>query len=468
MNENIADQFERILGAQQVITHGDKLTSACLDFFGHWQGNAEAILFPANTEQVASCLRICNQHHISVTVQGGKTGLVAGSVPSQSSDGVILNLQKLKGIREVDISNRSVVVEAGVTLTELNSHLASSNLHFPISIGSESECQIGGLISTNAGGHGVFRYGMSRHQLLGVEAVLPDGRITSNLRALRKDNVGYDFGQLLCGAEGTLGIVTQAALKVLPQPRQCVTTLLAVSDIKAVIDLYTTLSFDLSDFLSAFELMPAASRELIETHVKDSAPPEIERSDWYVLLQAETTSATLPLETLVSESITNALQTGEVLDAVIAQNESQRVQLWKFRENIVFAQRKHGPVLPHDLSVRVSRIPELLEQGRAAVSRIHKEVTFITFGHVGDGNLHFNVVHNGPDKAFRDTYGPAIEAALCEVVNSLDGSISAEHGIGRKKKELVRFSRDATAIELMKSTRHCFDPVPTLNPDVLF
>lgn len=468
MNEEIANKFEQILGTQALVQHGEKLDSACSDFFGHWHGRADAILYPANTQEVAQCLKICNQHSISVTVQGGNTGLVAGSVPSQSEGGVILNLRRLKGIREVDVPNRSVVVEAGVTIAELNSHLALSDLHFPISIGSDSACQIGGMISTNAGGHGVFRYGMSRHQLLGVEAVLADGRIISNLRALRKDNVGYDFGQLLCGAEGTLGIVTLTALKVLPRPRQYVAILIAISDIKKVIDLYTQLSVDLSEFLSAFELIPAAARELVETHYIDSAPPEIEHAHWYVLLQAETTSATLPLEILVSESLGPALESGDVVDAVIAQSESQRAQLWKFRESIVYSQRKHGPVLPHDLSVRVSKIPELLERGREAVMGICKDVRFVTFGHVGDGNLHFNVVHNGPDKMFRESYGPAIEEALCAVVHSLDGSISAEHGIGRKKKEFVHYSRDEVTIDLMQSTRRGFDPMLTLNPDVLF
>jgi FAD/FMN-containing dehydrogenase len=468
MKPEIAEQFKRVLGAQWIVQHGELLASACTDFFGHWQGRAEAILYPATTEETAACLKICNQCSMSVTVQGGKTGLVAGSVPSQSGSGVILNLQRLKAIREVDVPNRSVVVEAGVTIAELNSHLALSNLHLPISIGSDSACQIGGMISTNAGGHGVFRYGMSRHQLLGVEAVLGDGRILSNLRALRKDNVGYDFGQLLCGAEGTLGVVTLAALKVLPLPRQCVTIFLAIRDIETVIDLYTQLSFDLSEFLSAFELIPAAARQLVETHVKDSAPPDIEHTQWYILLQAETTSATLPLESLVSESLQAALRSGDVVDAVIAQSESQRAQLWKFRENVVFSQRKHGPVLPHDLSVRVSKIPELLERGREAVTRICKDVSFVTFGHVGDGNLHFNIVHNGPDCTFRETYGAAIELALCEVVSSLDGSISAEHGIGRKKQGLVHFSRDSTAVDLMKSTRRCFDSALTLNREVLF
>ncbi len=468
MKEGIAEQFERVLDAQRIVQHGEKLDSACSDFFGYWQGRAEAILYPETTEEVASCLKICNSCSLSVTVQGGNTGMVAGSVPSQSEGGVILNLQKLKGITDLDVPNRSVVAEAGVTIAELNSHLAYSDVHFPISIGSDSECQIGGMISTNAGGHSVFRYGMSRHQLLGVEAVLPDGRIISNLRSLRKDNVGYDFGQLLCGAEGTLGIVTKAALKVIPLPRQCVTVLLAISSIENVIDLYTQLSTDLSEFLSAFELIPAAARKLVEAHFEDSVPPELEYSNWYVLLQAETSSPALPLEALVIDSLEAALNTGKVVDTVIAQSDSQRAQLWKFRENLVFSQRKHGPVLPHDLSVRVSRIPELIDRGCEAVSRIYSDVSFITFGHVGDGNLHFNVVHNGPDESFRSTYADAIEIALCEVVHSLDGSISAEHGIGRKKRDLVHYSRDKATIDLMKSTRRCFDANLTLNPDVLF
>lgn len=468
MKEEIARQFEQILEDRQFLRDGQKLTDACTDFFGNWQGQAHAILYPENTQQVSECLKLCSLHSIPVTVQGGKTGLVAGSVPSQSDDGVILSLAKMARIREIDIANQSVVVEAGITVAELNEHLKESALHFPVSIGSDGSCQIGGIISTNAGGHGVLRYGMTRNQLLGIEAVLADGSVISNLRALRKDNIGYDFGQLLCGAEGTLGVVTAAALKVLPLPQQRVTTLLAMNDINKVIELYAKLSAELSDFLSAFELIPLAARTLVETYIEEAAPPPLEGSDWYVLMQAETTSANLPLETLVSEAIAAALESGDVEDAVIAQSESQRAQMWKFREAVVFSQRKHGPVLPHDLSVRVSKIPDLLSQGREAVSRIYPNVSFITFGHVGDGNLHFGVVHNGPDPAFKETYGSAIEAALCEVVQSLGGSISAEHGIGRNKKNLVHYSRDQAIVDLMQSTRRSFDPNLTLNPDVLF
>lgn len=231
MHENIAHQFEQVVGEKQLFRHGEKLSNACSDFFGHWEGIADALIFPENTEQIAECLEVCSRNRITVTVQGGKTGLVAGSVPSKSEGGVIINLTRLKQIREIDIPNRSVVVDAGVTIAELNSYLAKMSMHFPISIGSETESKIGGMISTNAGGYRVFRHGMARHQLPGIEAVLSDGRNISNLRALRKDNVGYGFAQLQCGAEGTLGIVTKAALKVLPQPRQCVTALLSIIDI---------------------------------------------------------------------------------------------------------------------------------------------------------------------------------------------------------------------------------------------
>jgi len=468
MNINIIKQFEKALSDTRVVQSGPKLDNACIDFFGHWQGSAAAILYPENTQEVCACLQICTQHNIAITVQGGKTGLVAGSVPSQTNSGVILSLIKFKRIREVDVPNRSVVVEAGVTIAELNEHLSNTSLHFPISIGSEGDCQIGGVISTNAGGHGVFRYGMTRNQLLGVEAVLPDGRLMSNLRALRKDNVGYDFAQLLCGAEGTLGVITAAALKVLPLPRTRVTAFLAIQNIDSVIDLYTTLSTELSDFLCAFELIPAAGRTMVEKYIKEGAPPPIENADWYVLLQAESTAVGLALETLVSQSLAPYSDSSRIVDAVIAQSEAQRAQMWKFREALVFAQGKHGPILSHDLSVRVSKIPELIRRGQKVVSEICPDVSFINFGHVGDGNLHFNIVHNGADDTFKQTYRIAVEKALCEVVETLGGSISAEHGIGRKKRQLVHYSRDDIFIDIMKSTRRAIDPNLVLNADVLF
>lgn len=468
MTSDVLSEFNHTLATDRVITSGAELDKACVDYFGHFQGNAVALLYPTNTDEVADVLSICAKHKISITVQGGKTGLVGGSVPPTNNSNVIINLSHLNKIRELDVQNRSVVVEAGVTIAELNTHLAASNLQFPISIGSDSECQIGGVLSTNAGGHNVLRYGMARHQLLGIEAVLPNTQIISELNALRKDNVGYDFGQLLCGAEGTLGVITAAALKLVPVPRLRTTALLAIDNISDVIALYDELSFELSDVLSAFELIADTGRQMVELNLPAGSPPPIVQSQWYVLLETQTSATGIPLEQIVATSLAPALETGILTDAVVAQNETQRAQLWKFRETIVFAQSKHGPTLPHDLSVRVSKIPELVMLGKKAVSSIIDNVSFMIFGHVGDGNIHFNVVHNGPNPEFKDKYSDAIEQALCEIVQKLHGSISAEHGIGKKKKHLVKYSRNDDAVELMKSTRRSLDPNLLLNKHVLF
>lgn len=467
LNDTLAE-IEHRIGAAKVVRAGARLESACVDYFARWQGHADAIVYPISTADVANCLSICHAIGCPVTVQGGKTGLVAGSVPPRDGHGIILNLSELNDIQHIDVSNRSVVAGVGVTLLDLNNALDEKGLQFPISIGSEGECQIGGIISTNAGGHGVFRYGSTRHQVLGLEFVLSDGRIVSNLSGLRKDNVGYDLAQLLCGSEGTLGVVTAAALKVLPKARHCTTALLSVGSIDEVIALYASLSTELSDFLSAFELIPAVGRMLVEKYVVDASPPAVHPSDWYVLLQAESTVKQIDLDSIVEEALAPFMERAIIKDAVLAQNVAQREQLWKFREGLVFAQSRHGVVLPHDMSVRVSSIPDLLRRGIAAVSDIVPDALFVTFGHVGDGNLHFSVVDNTGNPDFQQQYGAKVETAMCEVARSLGGSVSAEHGIGQKKVGLVSYTRSEEYQSVAKGIRSSMDPKRILNRTVLW
>lgn len=462
----ISSAFHLALGPKNYFENGTVLENACTDFFAAATGQAGAIVFPTTPKEVSDCIAICAQNQLAIIPQGGKTGLVAGSIPGSDAASVIVNLSKLKQIEDIDPINRSVVVGAGVTVTELQVALEPHGLMLPMSIGSDGDCQIGGIIGTNAGGHGVLRYGMTRKMLLGVEAALPDGEVVSNLRALRKDNVGYDIAQLFCGAEGTLGIVTRAALSVVPRPVQRVAAFLSISSIEAVIALYSDISGPLSEFLSAFELLPANGLSLVSEHLPDGAAPKLEASDWYVLLEVSSSLPSLPLEDLFSAVLLPHFETGLIADGLITQSEAQRLKLWKTREAMVFAQGRHGPVLAHDVSVKISKIPDLIRAGKAAIGAQVQDVEINCFGHVGDGNLHFNVIHNGPHPTFKSDYSLVCQDALYGVVSELGGSISAEHGIGRKRRDMMHYSRSEQELATLRRIKHAFDTRHVMNPGV--
>ena len=466
--QDALEALKNIVGPGSVYEDGTVLEIACRDYFGRHTGSAGAIVFPETLQAVVDCVAVCDTHGIDITPQGGKTGLVSGSIPGTTGTNIILNLSRMNTIRDIDPVNRSVVVDAGVSVAQLHEALQPHQLFFPISIGSDGECQIGGIVSTNAGGHSVFRYGMTRHQVLGIEAVLPDGTVISNLRALRKDNVGYDLGQLLCGAEGTLGIITGVALKVLPQPIQTSAAFLSLTSIDAVIQLYSRISSTLSDFLTAFEILPDNGVQLVARHCPDGVAPTVTPAAWYILLEVNSASAAIDLAEILATELASHFDSGLILDAVISQSETQRNQIWKCREALVFAQGRHGPVLSHDVSVRISCIPALLDRGRAAILDIIEDVEIVCFGHVGDGNLHFNVVHNGPYPAFSADWQHRIERALYSVVQDLGGSISAEHGIGEKRRHVVHYSRSDCDVEAMQTIKHALDPNGFMNRGKIF
>lgn len=460
-------RLQQIVGAQHVHDRGERLEYASEDFFKTWRGQAAAIVFPGSTEEIAECINFCRNERFRVVPQGGATGLVWGSVPDKSSDNIIINFSRLKTISGLDPVNRTIIAEAGVTVADLNDYLAEHGLYFPVSLGSEGTCQIGGIINTNAGGHNVLRYGMTRQHVLGIEVVLADGSVLSNLRALHKNNVGYDLAQLFCGAEGTLGLVSKAALKLVPLARQNATALISVQSPESVISLYNLLACELSDFLSAFELIPHIARKLVSRHFPQQSLPEITEAPWYVLIELGSATQRLDLSGLLTECLGVVLESEDISDAVIAQSEEQRRRFWAAREAMVFAQSKHGPVLSHDVSVRVSRIPELIERGSAKIDNIHPNAKIMCFGHVGDGNLHFNVIGPAADTSFKQEFGFKIENALYELIAEMGGSISAEHGIGRKKLPFFTLCRTEAEIATMCQINSALDPEGLLNPGVL-
>jgi FAD/FMN-containing dehydrogenase len=417
---------------------------------GSYKGNTPLLLKPATTDEVSRVLAICNETNTPTVPQGGNTGLVGGQIPFH--DEVLLSLERLNRIRHVDTAGANMIVEAGAILANVQRAADDAGMLFPLSLASEGSATIGGNLSTNAGGVHVLRYGMAREMVLGVEVVLADGRVLDMLRTLRKDNTGYDLKQLFLGAEGTLGIITAAALKLYPKPVEIVTALAAVQDPVAAVALLAHLQSATGGQISAFELVPRIGVELVTRHIPGTSDPLSTHSPWYVLIEA-TSGAGFDLKRIVEDALANS-----VSDAVIATSEAQRIALWKLRENMSEAQKKEGPSLKHDIAVPVAAIPDFIAKATAAVLNALPQARPVTFGHLGDGNLHFNF--NVPDVSKREEVARIVH----DIVHDFGGSISAEHGIGvMKRGELLRY-KSAAEIEVMRALKHALDPKNILNP----
>ena len=430
-----------------------------------YQGATPLVLLPRSTSQVAGILRVCTAASVGVVPHGGNTGYCGGATPDESGSQVVVSLQRLSGIRGIDAANYSMIVEAGVTLAAAQRAAQGAGRLFPLSIGSEGSAQIGGNLSTNAGGTAVLRYGMMRDLVLGLEVVLADGRVIAGLKSLRKDNTGYDVKSLFIGAEGTLGIITAASLKLFPEPQDSATALVGVQTPAQALELLAQLRTAGGDQLTTFELMPRFAVELTVRHVDGVANPLEMAAPWYLLIELTSPNGAQQLATTLSNELQAAAERGALLDAMLASSLSQADSMWKLRESIPEAQRKHGPSLKHDVSVPVSQIPALLEGGTALIGRLLPEGDVVSYGHAGDGNLHFNVsLRPGADAARFQDCGHKLETAMFDLVESLGGSISAEHGIGRLKAQ--EFARRADPVELsvMHALKAALDPQGILNP----
>jgi D-lactate dehydrogenase (cytochrome) len=367
-------------------------------------------------------------------------------------------------VRSVDPENYSLIAEAGCLLVEVQQAAEAAERHFPLSLGSEGSCQIGGNLSTNAGGVHVLRYGMMRDLVLGLEVVLADGRVLPGLTSLRKDNTGYDIRGLFLGAEGTLGVITAASLKLFPCLRSTATALAAVSDPRAAVTLLARLRAASGDSVSSFELIPRIGIELTTAHIPGVTDPLGAPHPWYVLCELASARAGEPLEQLLTEALAAACEAGLVQDAVLSRSERERAALWKIRETIPEAQRHEGPGLKHDISVPVSALPEFVERGAAWVAAQVPAARLIAYGHVGDGNLHFNLQGRGADGAALLERAAEVRRALHDLAAALGGSFSAEHGIGRLKvAELERYA-PPTELALMHAVKHALDPNGIMNP----
>ncbi len=465
-----ADALERIravVGPKGLVEDAAARAACLVDWRGLWRGEAMAVVRPASTEEVAAVVRICAEARLPVVPQGGNTGLVGASVPGPEG-GILLSTARLNRIRALDAANFTATAEAGVVLADLQAAAAAADRLFPLSIGAEGTCQVGGLVSTNAGGLSVLRYGTTRELTLGLEAVLPDGRVWDGLRALRKDNTGYDLKQLLIGAEGTLGVVTAAVLKLFPAPRQTHTALVALAGLEALLPLLERLRAAGNDALTSLELMPRAGVELALAHVPGAADPFGEAHAWYALVEMRSADPELPLGEALERALGGALENDLVVDAVLASSEDQRQRLWFLREAIVEGEAREGGSIKHDVSVPLSAVPAFIEQGSAAVAAWRPGTRVLAFGHAGDGNVHFNLAPPvGMDAAAFQAGRDQAMRLVHDVAAGLGGSISAEHGIGRLKRDELGRCRPALELELMAAVKQALDPQGIMNPGAL-
>ncbi len=454
-----------VLGADGWLTQPSAVEPFLLDHRQLYHGRALGVALPRSVEQISRLLALCNERRIGVVPQGGNTGYCGGATPDASGSQLVLSLRRLDRIRSVDPLNYSLVAEAGCTLADVRARALEADRLFPLSLGSGGSCQIGGNLSTNAGGTQVLRYGMMRDLVLGVEVVLADGRVLSHLSALRKDNTGYDIKSLFLGAEGTLGIVTAASLKLFPKIRWAATALVAVPEVQAAVTLLTRLREASDDRVSTFELIPRIAVELTTKHIPGVSDPLDEPYSWYVLCELTSSDPSASLDTVLQEALEKALEAGLVLDAALASSERERVAMWRMRETIPEAQRRDGGSLKHDISVPIAALPRFVERASRWVSENVPEGRLVAYGHVGDGNLHFNL-NQAPDAA-RDAFlarAQTVERAIHDIVREFGGSFSAEHGIGQLKVgELERYA-SAVELDLMRAVKHAFDPNGILNP----
>jgi FAD/FMN-containing dehydrogenase len=445
-----------IVGAGNVLTAPEDTKPYFTDWRRQYSAAAECVVRPASTREVAAVMALCAREGIAVVPQGGNTGLVGGSVPTGERREIVLSLNRMNRIRAIDVLNDTATVEAGCVLAAVQRAAEDVGRLFPLSLAAEGSCQIGGNLSTNAGGVNVLRYGTAREQVLGLEVVLPDGRVWDGLRALRKDNTGYDLKQLFLGAEGTLGIITAAVLRLFPKPTATVTAWIALDSPRAAVELLALLRERIGDRLSAFELLSRACLEAVLAHSGDVHDPLTTVHPWYVLAEFGDSGASDLLRERIESVLGDCAERGALRDAAIAQSLEQTRGLWRIRETIPEAQFTN---VKHDISVPVSKIPEFIDRAGKALELFFGRIPIYCFGHVGDGNLHYNV---GSDALM-----PRREEVSRIVYDTLDafgGSISAEHGIGQLKREEIRRHKDPLELELMRALKRTLDPKGLMNP----
>jgi len=462
---SILERIGGIVGPQGLITDPPDLEPYLEDWRGFYRGAAPAVVRPAATEQVAAVVKICADTGTAIVPQGGNTGMSGAATPPAAGNAIVLQLGRMNRILGLDALNNTITVEAGCILANIQQAAHDAERLFPLSLGAEGSCQIGGNLATNAGGINVLRYGNARDLTLGLQVVLPDGRVWDGLRGLRKDNTGYDLKQVFIGSEGTLGIITAAVLKLFPVPRTTVTALIAVAAPRAAVELLALLRDECGDRISAFEIISRRCVELVLAHIPGTREPLVRAYSWYVLAELAEASADGPLRGEFERALERAVGRGLALDAAIAESGAQRAALWRIRETIPEASQSEGLLYRHDISIPVSRIPEFIAEAGAALERAFPGARVICFGHIGDGNLHYNCFVPGRNRGDAAALAATdVNRAVLDVVQRFAGSFSAEHGIGQAKREELARYKGALEIEMMRALKRAFDPRNIMNP----
>lgn len=440
----------------------------CVSWRDGWEGWVPLVVKPANTTELADVVRICAESATPIVPQGGNTGLTGGSQPHDSGNEVIISTSRMSAIRDVDLANDTITVEAGCVLEKIQQTAEENNRLFPLSLAAEGSCQIGGNLATNAGGTQVLRYGNARALVLGLEVVLPDGRIWDGLRGLRKDNTGYDLKQWFIGSEGTLGIITAAVLKLYPRPGDVHTAMLALPDAGSAVQMLGLAREYVGEQVTTFELIPRLGIDMVVQHVPGIKDPLDTGYPWYVLMEVSGQGEPGSLTPDVQACLEQAFERGLIVDAAIAANRAQGDALWSIRESLPEAQKHDGASIKHDISVPISRIAEFIETASTAVVSRYPGARPLPFGHVGDGNIHFNISQpTDADGAEFYSHYQKVNEIVHDIVNSMHGSISAEHGIGRLRLEENYKYKSDVEIDLMRSIKKSLDPLNIMNPGKL-
>lgn len=459
---DITTRLAAIVGGANVLTAPADTAPFVTDWRGRYHGQPRAVVLPGSTAEVAAVMQLCRDHNIAVVPQGGNTGLVGGATPDASGREVVLALKRMNRIVEVDTDNDTLTCEAGAVLADVQAAAVAAGRLFPLSLASEGSCQIGGNLSSNAGGLAVLRYGNMRELTLGLEVVLPDGSVVHQLKGLRKNNSGYDVKQLFIGAEGTLGVITAATLKLYPLPTARSTAMVAVTDPQAAVRLLRALQAVFDDRLVAFELISGLCMELVERHMENVRLPFC--APWTVLFELADGGDNAELDARLTAWFAGR---DDLADAVLAQSDSQREELWGLREDISEAQRRDGVSLKHDIALPVSRIPRFLDLAAERLTAAFPGCRIVTFGHLGDGNLHYNVSYTRPGNAELLADEHAVNAIVYDTAYQLDGTLSAEHGVGQLRRHWLARYQDPTTHMLMRTLKAALDPDNLMNPGKL-
>jgi len=455
-NPSVKDALREIVGKSNVLTSPEDTAPYLTDWRRQYSAGAECVVRPGSTEEVARAVAACAREGVAIVPQGGNTGLSGGSVPTGARREVVLSLGRMNRIRAIDVLNDTLTAEAGCVLAAVQRAADEAGRLFPLSLAAEGSCQIGGNLSTNAGGVNVLRYGSAREQVLGLEVVLPDGRVWHGLRGLRKDNTGYDLKQLFLGAEGTLGIITAAVLRLHPKPSAAATAWIGLASPRAAVELLAALHERLGERISAFELVSRDCLKAVLDHAKDIRDPLASPYPWYVLVEAADSGTADALRSRLEEALADCAGRGGLGDAAIAQSMEKARALWRIRETIPEAQFSN---VKHDVSVPVSRTPELIERLGQSIRQKFPAAQIYAFGHVGDGNIHYNV---GPAALVKER--AAVNRIVYDAVAALEGSISAEHGLGQLKRDEIAQRKDPLELELMRALKQALDPRGLMNP----